>query len=619
MATIYVDQASGSDSNDGSTFALAKLTLSAALTAAGVSGTVIGSGRFEEAGTVTAASGFTIQQNAGKDQFIIDGRRTLAGSWADETGCYSTALANANTVACCVRGDLTYDPTKGWYFPILKLVADVATCKSTDWSCARVGDNKLYVRLSGGGSGTAPVNTGVATALRWCASANGLTFATSMTNSTVSGLTFWCNRGSGKYGCQMIAASGCVYQDNVHVDTDFHGGGFVTGPTRNNIARRNVFIGMGSAGTAGVVSSGFVFHGAAAGDVTGCIEEDSSYVVRGPVDPTATEIYPAIGQYGMEAHGTAGLVCVNGLIRRRITVEIQDPGSSGLRYPWTVNDSLAPTNTLDPTTAGVQLQDITLINGGSFTVAELGHYSIDRLHGDLLQYGPRHLVDVNTGAVAGVAPVGTATTYCTIRDAEILVNTDYTGHQGHAVSLVLYENLTLINCAIVDVGHDATAALASFFNWNAGAGVWTGIQLSCYRCLFVGSARKNYYLNVFDNGLPVAQQVFSDCEYVNIGATTYSQDATRNAAAEFVGAGMVDVTGTVGTNAGIVVNARLNARTSHAAEGYTTQATTNVGQPSVGINVRTSTDVLSPYSSQRGPWQDGPVVAQQRPRRVIRI
>ncbi len=605
MATAYADKAGGSDSNDGLTFDTAKLTLVAAATVAGLSGTVWGSGQFKEQLTKASATGLVFKQNPGKDQFIIDGRRDLAGVWSDETGCYSTPLDNTHTVACCARGDLTWSPTKGWYFPILKLVADAATCKSTDWSCAKDA-TKLYVRLSGGGSGTAPVNTGVATALRYCEAGNGLTFSVACSNVKVLGVTFWCIRGTGTYGLEFIGADNCEFSDCVFIDAgELHDAGFVTGPTTNNIASRNVFIGMGASQGSGVIGSGLVFHATSAnGAVSGCIEEDSQYVVRGPIDPSGTEIFPAIGQWGMECHGTTGQANVTGLIRRRITVEIQDPGNSGLRFPWVVNDSAAPSNRFDPATFGVRLEDITLINGGSFTVSELGHYSLDRLRGDLLQYGPRSCVTaLSGGGINCNTPSGTALTYCTIRGADLLFNTDQAGVQGHPFYLAPYSVLTLLDGTAVDVGTDQTAPYVGWFNWNNG-GAWTGIQLTARRCIFIGAARKTNYLNIFDNGLPVAQQDFQDCTYVGFG--TFSQTAGRSSGALFVGAGKVDLTGTISTNPNIVLNAARSGVPNHAAEGFTVAATTSdSGVPTYDIEGRG-------YTGQRGSRQNGPLPTPRR-------
>lgn len=605
MADIYLDSG-GSDSNDGTTFALAKLTIAAAITAAGTTGRILHSGRIEGAGTVTSGSGFRAEQTPGKARAIVDGRRTLAGVWTDtggaDAGTFWTTLSGSTPATDVAIGDPVFSIAPatnggviGWFQPLLAVKASVVLMRATTYSYFHdTGANRLYVRTDGVAT---PVNTGALTAIRWCPVSNGLTFATAATNCSVKGVTFWCNRGSTAYGLQFIVPSGCVSEDNVFLEQDLHGVGMVTGPTTDCVVRRCAFIGMGNTG------SGCVFH-ATGGVITNCVAEDNTFTVRPPLDRTGAAVGTPANVSGLECHA-AGSAAITGLLWRRNKITIVDPGSSGVVRPWILLDGAVPSDKNNPDTYGIRIQD-TIVSGAiNFTIGSVANYAMERCSVDLMQSGR-----VRFGNP--IACTGTSTSYFCARATEFLFDSDFPsflGDAGYLIALTLNHNVSLINCTLFDNGVDATAPFGAWFTWNDYA-TFTGINVVAHRCIFATAGVKPLYLNYGDNSNLGAARDFVDNLYSPMADGYLSLYAPIDTQAEWTS--LVDTKATFGTNPGVIKNPRVNGDINQASEAGTTLATTADVTPTAGVNGL-------PYSGHRGAWQYGPVITSSRPHRAIRV
>lgn len=640
MATIplYLS-ASGSDSNDGLTAATPKLTCAAIKTildaAASADHTINIAGTFRNQYFTGSWYNKTFQQWPSDpaietvEPAVMRGDRLVTGNWThigNNVYTNDTAIPTGLTITALQSGwDTRAVTATGQHKWAMVLVATAAAVST--YATGTGGAKGVYHYASGTGLITAyfggenPNTSGHATGYITAGAITGFFEFIGGNNCSVSGIA-QCLLPvySGQYGwgvraqgCSGVTVSNCIMDD-----LGAHFAGTLGGVSDSSNFRMN---GCTMRGIGPVATFGIFHQENAQGAISGCvvynciIRQDRWLGIDGNVvhgQLSAVGAFAANTCVGVYAHGDSGNSCIaaGGIHIAGCTITTTEGSTSGAGMkPFCCDNAVAVTpgtDEFDQTKFPIRVTDSTITNFPTNNLAgQSGHVFVERCAITSNVAAPEGF---GSSGLYSMTAVNSSDYIWTFAFCTIPWSLDDTAAGGNETRFLNGDastggtkHINMVNCSLLNTGTQNATNFHAFADFNNG----TINYFQFYGCLLIhnnpagGIAAATALALCTHDGLgPVtkANHIFGDNAFFNINNanTRWSQLATIDTQAEFLGVGNVDVTG-------VYLSALPYASTTTLALTATAQAlhrstTTGIVGTPTGINGM-------PYAGNYGAWQ----------------
>ncbi len=242
------------------------------------------------------------------------------------------------------------------------------------------------------------------------------------------------------------------------------------------------------------------------------------------------------GSFGFYVHGPHSGITVTGL---RIIGYTQTSGAADVLTPWESDaPGVVPSNLASAATYPVVMSDCRATNVRLFQNQTITTYI------GFIKCG----IYATENVGAHVFNTANFTGRWRFEGCELVAS--YINSDGAAAlafcNIGAAFTFSLLNCSVYDMAASHSANVYSFARYNAAPDDSTGKGVIASGCIFGYCNVDTGTFQVIDGDslVGVGHMLFTDCLYFNIGATTWADNSTRNAAAEFVGAaGTIDTNG----------------------------------------------------------------------------